>query len=419
MHDPLEPIVVTGAGILACNALGREAFWNAIRQGKSGIGPIDRFDADELPCRIAGQLWDFDPNDFLSKAEIRRWHRHVHLALACAQLAVDDADFADFEPAGYQPERIAVGMGTSVGSLDENYERYLEIYKQHGWRKVPKLASSASSGHAPTANVCARFGFRGPATTIASGCATGLDVLNWGREQIRKGLADAAIVGTAEAPLSKPTFTATCAMGILSRCNDEPEKAMRPFDRTGDGLVLSEGAAVVVLERASSAQARGAPILGQVAGYGSASEGGNPLLLDPEGGAVGRAIEAALADAGMAPKEVDCAHCHGVSLPMYDRAETMGYKRALGPHAFRIPISATKSMIGQAYAAGGLLSVVAALMSLNTGVIPPTINLNDAHSDCDLDFVPLKARLNDVDNALITALSFGGTHSAVIVRNLN
>lgn len=413
MHDPLESIVITGAGVLACNGLGREAFWDAIRDGKSGIGILDRFDSEEFPCHIGGQLWDFDPNDFMKKFDVRRSHRHVQQAVSCSQLAVEDAEL---DKAGYAPERIAVCIGTSVGCVDENYEHYLEVFQKKGWEKLNRLLSSASSGHAPTASVSARHGFRGPATTIASGCATGLDVVNWGREQIRRGLADVAVVGTTEAPLSKPLFAATCAMGILSLRNDAPKEAMRPFDSTSDGLVLSEAACVVVLERAGHARARGARIMGEVAGYGSAAEGENPYMLDQEGKTLARAIDVALTSAGMAATEVECAHCHGVAIPMYDRCETNGFKRALGDHAYRIPISATKSMIGQAYSTGGLLSVVAALQSLRNGVIPPTINLRSPDEQCDLDFVPLKARLNDVANVLVTTLSFGGTHGALILR---
>lgn len=416
MHDPLEPVVITGAGVLACNGLGRENFWNAIENGSSGIRTIDRFDAGEFPCQIAGQLWDFDPNDFMKKAEVRRSHRHVHQAASSARMAVEDAEL---EKAGYPPERIAVCFGTSVGCVDENYEHYMEIYKEQGWTKINRLLSSASSGHAPTAHVSARHGFRGPAATLASGCTTGLDVVNWGREQIRKGLADAAVVGATEAPLSKPTFATTCALGILSRRNDSPGEAMRPFDSTSDGLVLAEAAAAVVLERLGHARARGARIFGEVAGYGAAAEGKNPHLLEKDGKALSRAIGVALGQAGMAPTDLDAAHAHGVSIPMYDRSETNAFKRALGPHAYRIPISANKSMIGQAYAAGGLLSIIAALLSLDTGIMPPTINLHEPDEQCDLDFVPLKARLNDVANVLITTLSFGGTHGALIVKSAN
>jgi len=416
VHNPLEPIVITGVGVLACNGTGRVPFWKAIEDGVSGIGPINRFDASDLPCQIAGQLPDFDANDYLKASDVRRWHRFVHQALASAQLAVDDSEF---EGAGYPPERIAVAMGTSIGSLDENYEHALDVYNEHGWKKVDKLTSSASSGHSPTANVSARFGFRGPASTIGTGCTTGLEVISWGCDQIRRGLADAAVVGTTEAPLSKPTFTASCAMGILSKRNDEPHKAMRPFDTSGDGLVLSEAAATIILERAGAAKARGARILGEFAGYGAASEGGSTVLLERSGATLARAVQTALAAGGLEPTDIDCAHCHGVSLMMYDQCETKAYKQALGKHAYRIPITANKSMIGQAYSAGGMLSVVTALMTLNTGIVPPTINLEDPDPRCDLDFVPLRARRNDVNSVLVSTLSFGGTHGAAILRNLN
>lgn len=409
----LEPVVITGIGVLACNGIGREAFWEALKNGESGIGFIDRFDTEKFPCKIGGQLWDFDPLDFVNKATVRRWHRAVHQSVAATRLAMDDSDF---EKAGYDPERVAVGIGTSVGSPDETYAGYREVYETQGWEYVDKLASTANSGHASTANVASTFGFRGPATTIASGCATGLDVLAWGKEQIRVGNADAAVVGATETPLTEWAFAGTCSLGILTERNSPPEKAMRPFDRDSDGLVLSEAAAVLVLERADRARARGAHIFGEIAGTGSAAEGRNPLLLQRDGKAVARAIGASLDEAGLGPRDVDCAHCHGVGLENYDLCEVNGYKAALDSHAYRIPISATKSMIGQAYSAGGLLSVAAALMSLETGIMPPTINLDHPAEDCDLDFVANTARRNDPETALVTALSFGGTHSAVMLR---
>jgi 3-oxoacyl-[acyl-carrier-protein] synthase II len=410
-----EPIVITGAGILACNGIGRKAYWNALKAGKSGIRQVDRFDTSQLPCRIAGQLWDFDPQDFMKSSDVRNWHRHVHQAVACSRLAVDDADL---KAAGYQPERLAVGFGTSVGSPNEAYQAQQEAFESHGFKKVSKLASSAFSGHAATIHVTIDFGLRGPAITIASGCATGLDVLAWGRDQIRMGRADAAIVGATESPIFPMSFATACSLGILSKRNDAPDKAMRPFERNRDGIVLSEGAGAVVLERKGHAAARGAQILGEIAGFGSAAEAGNPLILDRKGVALSRAVTEALADAHVTPCDIDHIQSHGVSLEMYDRCETNAYKRVFGKDAYRIPISAIKSMTGQAYAAGGLLGAVAALLALHEEVIAPTLNLDVPDPACDLDFVSLKYRLGDVRTALVAAMSFGGTHSAVVLKQV-
>lgn len=412
MDCALDPVAITGVGVLACNGIGREAYWDALREGRSGIREVDRFETSEFPCRIAGQLWDFNPEDFMRKGEVKRWHSHVHQSVSSAQLAVDDAEL---EKAGYEPERSAVGFGTSVGPPDEHYLDYREAYESAGWSSMYKFASSATSAHAATANVSARFRLRGPATTLATGCSTGLDALGWGIHQLRSGMADIAVIGATESPITPLIFAMSSALGILTKHNEEPEKAMRPFDTSSDGLVLAEGAVSLVLERVSGAEARGARIFGVISGYGSTSEGNNALLIDKKGVALRRAIERALASAGMLPQDIDSAFCHGVGLAMYDTCEVNAYKAALGRHAYRIPISATKSMIGQAYAVGGLNSVAGALMSLNTGVIPPTINLNEPASGCDLDFVPHVARTNDVRTALVTTLSFGGTHTAAIV----
>jgi 3-oxoacyl-[acyl-carrier-protein] synthase II len=414
MHP--RSVVITGFGILSCNGLGREAFWDSLKNGQSGIRRIERFDPSPYPCQIAGELWGFDPHDFLRKADVKRWHRYVHQAVASAKLAAEDAALSE---AGYNPERVAVGFGTSAGAPDEYYMKYRDSFENGGWSKIDKLASSTSSGHAATANVSATLHARGPATTLASGCATGLDVISWGASQIRRGLADAAICGASEAPLTELTLAATCSLGILSKRNDEPAKAMRPFDRDSDGIVLSEGAGAVILECAENAEARGAKILAEVCGYGAAAEGQNPLILDKEGKALARAITAALHEAGLTPADVDGAACHGVSLPSYDRSETNAFKDALGRYAYRIPITACKSMTGQPYSAGGIFNVGTALFALASGIMPPTINLDEPDPMCDLDFVPKIARYNDVQAMLVTAMSFGGTHGALVMRKRN
>jgi 3-oxoacyl-[acyl-carrier-protein] synthase II len=413
---PAGRVVITGVGVLACNGTGRDAYWNALERGESGIRHVTRFDPSDFPCRIAGELRDFNPEDYLKRVDVRRWNTHVHQSVACAKMAFDDATLAS---ARYAPERVAVGFGTSVGSPDEHYLQYRQTYESLGWQKIDKFASSASSGHSSTANASVYLGFRGPATTIASGCATGLDVMAWGVTQIRLGHADAAVVGASESPVTPLTMAVSCALGIVSCRNEEPERAMRPFDRDSDGIVLSEGAGAVVLESYEHANARGAPIYAEVAGYGAASEALNPLLIDPEGVALARAIAIALREAGMSPHELDATVCHGVSLPMYDRSETQSFKRALGEHAYRIPMTACKSMTGQPYAAGGLLGAAAALLMFEKGIVSPTINLDNPDPRCDLDYVPNHPRVNDVASALVTAMSFGGTHAAIVLRKPN
>ena len=411
-----DSVVITGLGVMASNGLGREAFWDALGKGISGIRRVERFDASPFPCQIAGELWDFNPEDFMKKRDARHWHRHVHQAVASARLAVDDAEFTQ---AGYQPERLAACIGTSVGNPNEAYRPQQEAFETHGYRRISKLGSSAFSGHSATVHVSIYFGLRGPAITIASGCATGLDVLAWGAEQIRDGRADAAVVGATESPIFPMSFASACSLGILSKRNDAPEEAMRPFDKHRDGIVLSEGAVAVVLERADHAKARGARILGELLGFGSAAEARNPLILDPEGLALSRAITLAINDAKLRPADIDHIESHGVSLAMYDQCETRAYKRALGNHAYRMPVSAIKSMTGQAYAAGGLLSAAGALLTINTGLVPPTINLTDPDPACDLDYVPQRSRLNDAKTVLVAAMSFGGTHSAAVLGRMN
>ena len=406
-------IVVTGLGILSCNGLGRRAFWDALREGRSGIGPIDRFDASELPCRIAGQLRDFAPEDFMSRATVKRWFRHVHQAIASARLAVEESEL---DAAGYPGERVAVAFGSSVGSPNEAYIEQQDVFLNAGYQAINRLGSTAFSIHSASVNVGIDFGLRGPHMTLSSGCATGLDVLSWSVHQMRAGRADAVVMGATESPIFPMSVASAASLGILSSRNDAPEKAMRPFDLDRDGIVLSEGAVALVLEYESRARARGAPILAEVMGYGSAAEGRNALILDRSGDGLARAIREALADAGISPHEVDHVQAHGASMDMYDRCETNAFKQVFGQHAYRMPISGVKSMVGQTYSAGGLFGVAAALLALDEGVVAPTINLDSPDPECDLDYVSRHSRRNDIETAMTVAISFGGTHSAVVLR---
>jgi 3-oxoacyl-[acyl-carrier-protein] synthase II len=406
-------VVITGVGVLACNGIGRNAFWDALNHGRSGIRTIDRFDASDLPCQIAGQLWDFDPADFMKQSDVRNWHRHVHQAVSSAKLAVEDSAL---NSAGYNPDRMSAAVGTSVGSPSEAYLEQQDVYLANGYKKINRLGSTAFSGHAATVHVTVNFGLRGPAITIASGCATGIDVLSWGYQQIQLDRVDAAVVGATESPIFPMSLASACSLGILSKRNSEPDKAMRPYDRSRDGIVLSEGAVALVLERKDKAIARGAPIYGEILGCGGAADGKNPLILDRDGIGLSRAIGMAVREANIAPHEIEHIQAHGVSLEMYDRSEITAYKRVFGNHSYRMPISAIKSMVGQAYSAGGLQGVAAALMVLHQGIVPPTMNLDDPDPECDLDFVPKRARRNDVSTALVSAISFGGTFSAAVLR---
>lgn len=406
-------IVITGLGVLSCNGIGRQAYWDALRSGRSGIAPITRFDASDLPCRIAGQLWDFAPEDFMSKTTVKRWFQHVHQAIASARLAVEDADL---DAAGYDSERVTVAFGTSVGSPNEAYVEQQKVFLDSGYQSINRLGSTAFSGHSASVNVGIDFGLRGPHITLSSGCATGLDVLSWSVYQMRSGRAEAVLMGATESPVFPMSVAAASSLGILSSRNDEPSKAMRPFDRDRDGIVLSEGAVALALEFEENARARGAPILAEVMGYGSAAEARNALILDRSGDGLARAIQTALGDAGVAPHEVDHIQAHGASMDMYDRCETNAFKTVFGPHAYRIPVSGVKSMVGQTYSVGGLFGVASALLALNEGVVPPTINLDHPDDECDLDYVAKRSRMNDIQTALAVAISFGGTHSAVVLR---
>lgn len=417
MHAQADPIVITGIGVLACNGIGREAFWDAICEGRSGIGPVRNCDVSDLPCQIGGELHDFNPEDFMRKAVVKNWHRHVHQALAASRLALQDADLEKQNP--YAAERMATAIGTSVGSPDEAYDAHTVAYRSQGYASISKYASSATSGHAATVHVSIDTGARGPAVTISSGCSTGLDVLAWGCTQLKLGRADMALVGATESPIFKMAMAGACSLGILSRRNDAPAEAMRPFSGDSDGIVLSEAAVVLVLERLSAARARGARILAEVAGNGSAAESHNPMLLERSGEALARACRMAMDEAGAGVNDVDCIQAHGVSIKLYDRAETNAYKNVFGDRAYRVPVTAVKSMVGQPYSAGGLVGVAAGVCTLNRGILTPTLNLTVSDPECDLDYVPLKARRSSARTMLVSSMCFGGTHTASVIRSLN
>jgi 3-oxoacyl-[acyl-carrier-protein] synthase II len=405
-------VVITGLGAVAPNGIGRQAFWSSLVAGRSAIGPITLFDASPYPCRIAAEVRDFRPQTFMLPARVKHRGRFSQFAVAAAKLAVEDSGL-DLKKA--RAARVLIGMGTSMGGSGDVIEGARRGLDKAGYEGIPSISALEFAPHAPVAHVSTELGLKGQALTLSSACTTGLDAVQWGTTQIADGYADVALAGATDAPLAELAYASLSALGVLTKYDGQPSKACRPYDLHRDGMVLGEGAALVVLEDKDAALARGAHVYAEVLGWGGGNEGGYGPRTDTAERALADAIESALGLAGLTAADLDHINAHGNGLPDYDLVETRAFKQALGPRAYSIPVSSIKSMIGHAMGAASALQVVAACMTLEHGIIPPTVNLDTPDPECDLDYVPLKARPARVRRVLLNAHAMGGTHSVLIL----
>jgi len=405
--------VITGLGIVSPIGVGVENFWASARAGRSGIGTPTLFDASKLPveCQIVGEVLDFDAKRWMPGAAGRMAGRFSQFAVAAAKMARDDAGL---DTAQIPPERIKVSIGTSMNGLTDVHQPNFETFLDRGF--VSPWACLEYPAHAATSHVAIDGHARGQATTFATACAAGLDAIAWAAQQIERGSATAVIAGAAETPLSGCTVMALHAVGVLPKWQGPPEEASRPFDRLRDGLVIAEGAAIVIVEEAEHAQARGAHLYARIGGSGNATEGAHLRKVDQTGTVGGEAMQLALVGARMDSREIDYVAAHGNSMQDYDSAETAAIKHTLGKHAWNVPISSLKSMCGQALAASSAMQVVAACLTLRDQIVAPTINYSIPDPACDLDYVPNIARPARVRSVLIHAHSLGGLHSAMVLR---
>lgn len=406
-------VVITGLGVVSSTGMGRQAFWDAVVEGRSGIRYVTGFDVRELYCRVAGQITDFDPADYMDAAEARKCGRFVHFALAAAEMAVADADIdLNLVPAFRKGAICGTSVAGSGNITDDIYRRYYSS----GPRACRPLDHLEMAPHASTARLMIRHGMKGPSGSVASGCCSSLESVAVGANAIRSGSADVMLVGASEAVISEFGLALLSRVNIMTHHNEDPTTACRPYDATRDGIVVSEGAGIVVLESAAHALDRGAHIFAEVAGYGCATEGQHLANADAGGVELAKAIRQALDEARLAPSDIDYVCAHGIANREYDVADMRALKLALGRHAYSIPVSSIKGTTGQPFAAGGAWQITAACMSLDTGIVPPTINYRHRDPDCDLDCVPNRARCARVDTAIVNSHSFGGTHSALILR---
>lgn len=409
MSNP-NRVAVTGVGVVAPNGIGKEAFWSTLCEGKSGIAPITLFDASQHPSRIAGEVKGFDPAVHLGpNVKAKRLARQTQLVLAACYEAIADAALTQPELA--QDTAIPLFLGASSSALEVINNGMLRMLK-HGPNWIPTHSAYASLPHQAAGTISGQLPFVTRAVTMSSACAAGLDAIAAGADLIRRGRCDVAICGGTDAPINAVTYAGLATAGLVSLRNDTPEKACRPFDIDRDSGVVSEGAGVVVLENADRARSRGMRIYLEVTGYSTHVDPD----MDMPGSGLELTMREALANAGRRPDSVDYLCAHGPGHPVIDRVETAMIKNVFGPRAYRLTISSIKAVTGSPLAAAGPLQVVACAMAMRDDVIPPTANLEKPDPECDLDYVPLKARRMRANVALINSHGFGGGNSTLIVE---
>lgn len=412
--DGKRRVVVTGLGPVTPIGIGKDAFWKALLEGRCGVGPITRFDPGPMGTKIAAEVKDFDPADFLDRKEVRRTDRFCHFALAAAQLAVDDAGLG---AGAYPPERIGVLIGSGIGGI-EWIEREAKRLETRGPNAVSPFFIPAIIVNMASGLVAMRFGYRGPNSAVATACATATHAIGDAYEIIARGEADAMIAGGSEAAITPLGMAGFDTMKAMSRRNDDPATASRPFDAGRDGFVMGEGAGIVVLEEREAARARGAPIYAEVVGYGCTGDAYHITSPDPEGAGVAEAMRRAIASAGRTPDDFDYVNAHGTSTPLNDKYETFALKKVFGERAKKIVVSSTKSMTGHLIGAAGGIETIACALALTHQTIPPTTNLTEPDPACDLDYCPNEPRKAEIRACLNNNLGFGG-HNAVLALARN
>jgi len=406
----LKRAVVTGIGVVTPAGNNLEEFWTNLTDGKSGVGPITRFDTEGYTSKIAAEVKNFEPADYIDRKEARRMDRFTQFAVAATGMAVENAGL-DIEK--LNRARCGVILGSGVGGI-ETLEQQHRILLDRGPGRIspffiPMMISNMGSGQVSIA-----YGLRGFNVTTTSACASSTNAIGDAFKLIQRGQADLMITGGTEAPITSLAVAGFCSMKALSTRNDDPAGASRPFEAGRDGFVIGEGAVILVLEEMQHAIDRGANILAELIGYGASCDAYHITAPDPEGTGAAMAMRLALDDAGLAPDKVDYINAHGTSTPLGDKLETLAIKEVFGEHARKLAVSSTKSMTGHLLGSAGGLEAAVCALSITRGVIPPTINMEEPDPECDLDYVPNKARQTKVDIALTNSFGFGG-HNATLV----
>ena len=405
-------VVVTGVGLVIPTGIGVETAWKNVCEGKSGIGPLTRFDPNGFETKIAGEVRNFNPELYIDKKEIKKMDLFIHYAIAATKEALGDARLAITPD---NAERIGVIVGTGLGGLP-SIEKYHKVLLEKGPGRItpffiPMLIANLASGQ-----IAIQFGPKGPNTCVVTACATGAHSIGDAFRAIVYGDAEAMIAGGTEANITPLTIGGFNAMKALSTRNDEPQKACRPFEKNRDGFVIAEGAGILVLEELQFALKRNAKIYAELVGYGYTGDAYHITAPSPDGDGAVRCMKMAIKDAGLKPEDVDYINAHGTSTPLNDLTETLAIKKVFGDHAKKVPISATKSMTGHLLGAAGSTEAIFTILSIRDGIMPPTLNYEEPDPQCDLDYVPNVARRQQLKIAMSNAFGFGGTNAALVFK---
>jgi 3-oxoacyl-[acyl-carrier-protein] synthase II len=405
-------VVVTGVGLVTPLGIGTEATWEAIRAGRSGIGPITQFDASGFSCRIAGEVKGFDPSNYIEKKEIKKMGRFIQFSIAAADFALKGSGLVVTPEIA---EQVGVYIGSGIGGF-EVIEREHQTLLEHGPRRISPFFIPATIINLASGYVSIKSGAKGPNSATATACTTSAHSIGDSYRMIQRGDADAMICGGTEAAVTPMGIGGFAAMRALSTRNDEPERASRPWDKDRDGFVVGEGAGILVLEELEMARARGANILAEVVGYGMSADAFHVTAPPDDGDGAYRVMRNALRDSHIEPHQVDYINAHGTSTDVGDRAETMAIQRAFGEHAYKVAVSSTKSMTGHLLGGAGGLEAGITVMAIRDQIAPPTTNHENPGECCDLDYVPLHARPLKIDYALSNSFGFGGTNGCLIFK---
>ena len=405
-------VVLTGVGLVSALGLDTESTWSGLLQGKSGVGPITRFDASDFSSRIAAEVKDLDPLDYVDTKNARKMDLFILYAIVASDVAVKSASLSITKE---NAERIGVYIGSGIGGFG-TIEAQHTNYLNKGPRKISPFFIPASISNLATGQVSIRLGTTGPNSATCTACSAGCHAIGDSFKIIERGAADVMIAGGSEAAITPMGVGGFAAMRALSTRNEEPERASRPFDRDRDGFVIGEGSGIVVLEELEHARRRDAQILAEIVGYGMSGDAYHITAPPEDGSGATRVMRATLEDAGVDPTEVDYINAHGTSTPPNHRIETRAIKAVFSDHAYKLAISSTKSMTGHLLGAAGGLEAGVSVLVLRDQIIPPTINLENPDPDCDLDYVPGTARKAEIRYVLSSSFGFGGTNACILLK---
>ena len=411
----MQRVVVTGMGVVAPNGIGVQKFWTSLVNGVSKVRQIKSFDVSEYTTKIAGEVDDFDPCDYMDPKKARRMSRFAQFAFAAAKMAKEDAKLEINEE---NNRRIGVIIGTSINGMKTVEEQEVRLLRG-GPSAVSPFSVPTAIPHGAVGNICVEFNIKGRSITISTGCSSSLNAIGHAFECIKLGVCDAMFTGGTEAPITPLIMGGFCSASVLSKRNDDPAKASRPFDKSRDGYIIGEGSGILVLESYEHAIKRHARIYAEIKGYANTTDAFSVFAVEPTGSEAVECFSSACKQAGICQEDVDYVNAHGSSSRVSDERETMVIKKSLGMHSKKVMVSSIKSMIGHPLGAAGSLQTIASINAITDGLIPPTINYEERDRGCDLDYVPNETRRENVDIAVVNSLGMGGNNAVLVLKSYN